>query len=194
MQTGIIQKKERKEIMELTQLLEDKFENGIDQIKYLEYLDENKELHHLHYKRFQADPALVELFKSVSILNILVITEPWCYDSIAMIPIVQKLAELSGNTQLRIVMRDQNPDLMQNFLTNGKQAIPVFIFMDGQFRVLFRFGPRPKPAKTIFEKFKPDIDAGIIDKQDVLKKIRNFYSRDKGKETQKELAELFRSI
>lgn len=49
----------------------------------------------------------------------LVITESWCGDAAHMLPVMNKIAELNNNINLRIVLRDDNEDLMNLFLTNG---------------------------------------------------------------------------
>jgi hypothetical protein len=80
---------------------------------------------------------------------------------------------------------------MDRFLTNGVRGIPVFLFLDERGEFLFRWGPRPKKTAQIFENYREKISSGEIEKQDVIKKIRVYYAKDRGIETLAELVEVF---
>jgi hypothetical protein len=77
-------------------------------------------------------------------LNVLVLAEDWCGDVIANLPIVARIAQESGKLNLRIFLRDQNLDLMDQYLKNGEfRSIPVFAFLDDNFNEIGRFIERP---------------------------------------------------
>ncbi len=77
-------------------------------------------------------------------LKVAVIAEDWCGDVIANLPVLQRLAAASGKLELRIFLRDQNPDIMDQYLNAGQfRSIPVFIFMDEQFNELGHWIERP---------------------------------------------------
>ena len=59
-----------------------------------------------------------------------VLTESWCGDAAHVIPVLNKLAELNPGVTLKIVMRDKNEALMDQFLTNGGRSIPKLIAYD----------------------------------------------------------------
>ena len=85
----------------------------------------------------------------------LVITESWCGDAAHVVPVINKLAELNGNINLKIVLRDENLELMDMFLTNGGRAIPKLLIIDDESgEVVNTFGPRPSEATTIVNDFK----------------------------------------
>ena len=72
--------------------------------------------------------------------HVLVITEDWCGAAIASMPYVVKLVEQMPGADMRVFLRDENPDLMDQFLKNGMyRAIPVFAFFDEQMNELGRF-------------------------------------------------------
>ncbi|PYN95421.1 MAG: hypothetical protein DMD91_24970 [Candidatus Rokuibacteriota bacterium] len=72
--------------------------------------------------------------------RILVITEDWCGAAIASLPFVVKLAEATPRIEMRIFLRDENPDLMDQFLKEGLyRSIPVFVFFDEHMNELARF-------------------------------------------------------
>ena len=78
--------------------------------------------------------------------RVLVITEDWCGAAIASLPFVIKLVEQRPDVETRIFLRDENPDLMDQFLKNGVyRSIPVFVVFDEQMNELARFIER-RPA------------------------------------------------
>ena len=78
--------------------------------------------------------------------RILVITEDWCGAAIASLPFVIKLAEGMPSIETRIFLRDENSDLMDQFLKDGRyRSIPVFVFFDEDMQELARFIER-RPA------------------------------------------------
>lgn len=85
----------------------------------------------------------------------LVITESWCGDAAHVIPVLNKLAELNSNINLRLVERDKNLDLIDMFLTNGGRAIAKLIMLDEETgEVLNTFGPRPSEATALVNAYK----------------------------------------
>ncbi|HYF65740.1 MAG TPA: thioredoxin family protein, partial [Herpetosiphonaceae bacterium] len=77
-------------------------------------------------------------------LNVLVLAEDWCGDVIANLPVLGRLAEESGKLNLSIFLRDQNLDLMDQYLKDGQhRSIPVFAFFDQDFRELGHWIERP---------------------------------------------------
>jgi hypothetical protein len=75
---------------------------------------------------------------------VLVLAEDWCGDVVDNLPILGRLAEASGKLDLRIFLRDQNPDLMDQYLNKGEfRSIPVFAFLDERFANLGHFIERP---------------------------------------------------
>ena len=80
----------------------------------------------------------------------IVISEGWCGDAAQLLPIIHKMAELSKKIDLRIVLRDENEKLMNQFLTNGGKAIPKLLILDAEtLTVLIDWGPRPEGAKNL---------------------------------------------
>jgi hypothetical protein len=78
--------------------------------------------------------------------KILVITEDWCGTSLAILPYVFKLAEADPGIELRVFLRDDNPDLMDQYLKDGQyRSIPVVVFLDEALTELARFIER-RPA------------------------------------------------
>ncbi len=154
------------------------FEKALSLEEYLPLLGDQKTLHDLHYKR--VDLSETHCPEKVPPLKILVLTEPWCGDSTAILPVLLKFFE-NKQAEFRIALRDENPELMEKFLTNGGKAIPIVLVLNQKGDFLMRFGPRPQAAQQIFEAYREDINQGKIERMAVMKKIRSFYSKDRGK-------------
>jgi hypothetical protein len=103
-----------------------------------ERLEENERL-------LQLDPADIAFFADLpQTLNVLVLGEDWCGDVINNLPVLAGLAERSGKLNLRVFLRDQNLDIMDQYLKDGQhRSIPVFVFFDEEFRQLGVFIERP---------------------------------------------------
>jgi hypothetical protein len=90
-------------------------------------------------------------------LNVLVIAEDWCRDTVDNLPILARLADESGRLDLRIFSRDQNQDLMNLYLKEGKyQSLPVFVFFDTDFREVGRFIERPDSVTDLRQQKRAD--------------------------------------
>ena len=118
----------------------------------------------------------------------LVISESWCGDAAQIVPIVNKMAEESGKIELKIVLRDENEDLMNLFLTNKAKAIPIVIVINKETGdVLGNWGPRPKGAADFIKNYKKEF--GAID-ETAKNELQLWYLHDKGLSTQEELTNL----
>ncbi|PQV51647.1 thiol-disulfide isomerase/thioredoxin [Jejuia pallidilutea] len=85
----------------------------------------------------------------------LVITESWCGDAAHVVPVINKLAELNPNIDLKLVLRDENLELIDMFLTNGGRAIAKLIMIDNEMgEVLGTYGPRPTEATAMVNNYK----------------------------------------
>jgi thiol-disulfide isomerase/thioredoxin len=75
----------------------------------------------------------------------LVISEGWCGDAAQILPILNKMAAQSDKINLKIVFRDSNDDLMNQYLTNGGRAIPKLLVIDKEMGdVCSHWGQDPK--------------------------------------------------
>jgi hypothetical protein len=158
---------------------------------YIDMLGKNLDLHNLHYKKFSINKEIRTKISGYGLSNILVITEPWCGDSLALIPIIRKISEINDFWEIKVLLRDSNPEIIDQFLTGGVRGIPIFLFLDKRGELLFRWGPRPEATKNIYKAHREQIELGKIEKQEVIKKIRVYYAKDRGIETLAELIEVF---
>ena len=170
------------------------FEKALTYEEYVALLGENLALHQQHYKKFEIPGEEAKEIKRIKPLKILVLTEPWCGDSLAIFPVVRKMSETNGTWTVKVLLRDQNTELMDHFLTRGGRAVPIFLFLsdDEDYSLVFQWGPRPAVTQEIFEKHRQQIEDGKIKKVEVIKKIRYFYAKDRGKAILTELLSTFK--
>ncbi len=120
----------------------------------------------------------------------IVIAESWCGDAAQILPVINKMATASNKISLRIVLRDDNKELMDKFLTNGTKSIPKLIIIDKESNnVIADFGPRPIGAKQLILDYKAK--HGVVDETAKIA-LQKWYLQDKGISTQKEIVELMK--
>lgn len=117
----------------------------------------------------------------------LVISEGWCGDAAQILPILNKMASIGNHIDLKIVFRDENNALMNQFLTNGSRSIPKLIVLDQTHNVLGNWGPRPKGATDLITSYKRQY--GTID-ETAKTELQLWYLHDKGLGTQNEVTDL----
>jgi len=117
----------------------------------------------------------------------LTITEGWCGDAAQNLPVINKIAAINPNINLKVVLRDENLELMDLFLTNGGRAIPKLIALDAEHNVIFTWGPRPSVATKMVVDYKAK--NGNLDAQS-KQDLQVWYNKDKGKSVQEDIVRL----
>lgn len=122
-----------------------------------------------------------------------VLTESWCGDAAQIVPILNKMVlEANQKIELKLVLRDENEDLMNYFLTNKSKAIPKLIIIDkATGSVVGDWGPRPQGAIDLIESYKEKF--GVID-ETAKTELQLWYLHDKGVSTQNEIIQLLQSL
>lgn len=144
-------------------------------------------------KTFKLDIALSDVLSSENFkkLNILVITEGWCGDAAQSAPVVPELARLfPEKISVRMILRDSDTTLIDQFLTNGGRAIPIFVFLDENYDLLGHWGPRPAALQEKFMEMK----AAQLPFEELAEKLHGWYAKDKTHSVQNELAALIKSF
>lgn len=123
-------------------------------------------------------------------MNWLVISEHWCGDSSQILPVINELALASeGTIELRIVYRDENPQLMNANLTDGGRAIPKLIQLDLDFNIVGVWGPRPAGAQILMKELK----SNPLTADTYQERLHKWYATDKTLSTQHELLQLLQA-
>ena len=119
--------------------------------------------------------------------RMLVLNEFWCGDGAQILPVHEALeAEAAGKLEVRVLLRDDNVDVMDLFLTNGGRSIPKTVLLDADMNVLGTWGPRPEEAMALVRRIKAVPAIAHTYSQEVHK----WYAADKQQNIQAELAVL----
>jgi hypothetical protein len=123
----------------------ERWDKGITYDEFKAAMTRNQERFAENESRVALDPETVRTFKSLpKPLRVLVLAEDWCGDVVANLPVLGRLDKEVPALDVRIFYRDQNLDLMERWLNQGKyQSIPVFVFFDENFRELGHWIERP---------------------------------------------------
>jgi thiol-disulfide isomerase/thioredoxin len=118
----------------------------------------------------------------------LVLTESWCGDAAHIMPVINKVADLNNNIDYKVVLRDENEALMNQFLTNGGKSIPKLIMIDNKTNeVVNTFGPRPSVATQLVNDYKAE--HGKLTPE-FKENLQRWYNKDKGQSTIEDLINL----
>ncbi len=119
----------------------------------------------------------------------LLITESWCGDAAQSTPMMEKFAEQNPNISLKVVFRDEQPKLMEAFLTNGAKSIPKLIAFDPEAdTIIGDWGPRPTKAAQLVADYKAQNGSLSPEfKQD----LQVWYNKDKGQDIANDLLVFF---
>lgn len=120
----------------------------------------------------------------------IIITEEWCGDSAQNTPIIAKIAEANPNIELRILERDDNLDIIDHYLTDGKRKIPKVILFDENGNELFQWTERPKKASELMTSL---LNNGTP-KEKAIEELQVWYNQNKGVELEKEFIELLNQL
>lgn len=115
----------------------------------------------------------------------LVITESWCGDAAQSLPLFHLIASQTARITLRVILRDEHPELIDQYLTHGARSIPKLIAIDAQTgQELGTWGPRPFPAQQMLLAYKanPKVPYSIFNEQ-----LQRWYNQDKSQTLQEEL-------
>jgi hypothetical protein len=143
-------------------------------------------------KTVELIPELKEVIEQINAPQTwMVLTEGWCGDAAQIIPVFDKIAQLNSNIKLKFLLRDENPQLMDQYLANGKsRSIPKLIVVDENNEELFNWGPRPRALQEMFYHMK----ANAINNETIKEEMHRWYTKDKTITTQKEILELLKQV
>jgi hypothetical protein len=170
-----------------------RFKQGLTWADFMAQAAVNRDRFELYYNDSPLSEEDLSFFKKAAAspggpAKILALAEAWCSDVYRELPTIVRIAEATG-MELRIFLRDENPDIMDEFLSNnGKsRAIPVFVFYTEDMRYITHFIERPATAHTemaaVGEKVKSDLHLpqtaayATLEAADRQKFLREFIAR-----------------
>lgn len=140
-------------------ITKERFEQGMTYADYKAHMTRNHERLEANEQAVEFDAADLAFFQQLpQLLNVLVLAEDWCGDVIAYLPVLGRLATVSGKLILRVFPRDQHLDLMALYLKQGQfQSIPVFAFFDQDFNEIGHWIERPARVSEMMDQMRQDL-------------------------------------
>ncbi|WP_414045764.1 thioredoxin family protein [Macrococcus equi] len=171
----------------------DYFEQGLTLEQYINQMKVNKAEMHKIYETFELpEDTRLDTVKAKN-LKAIVITEDWCGDAMMNLPVLMKIAEATA-MPISIALRDDNPELMDQYLTNGARSIPVFIFLDDNDTEYTRWGPRAEKVQDYVTDIRKDLPAKDASDFDAKQKEVHHKIHEKYKNTPEFWNEVYESI
>lgn len=164
-----------------------RFESAPTFPRYLDAVRENRDLWHAIYERARMPGDMAEAAQALQgPWRLLALSEDWCGDACNILPVVARLAEAAPGVELRVLSRDENLDIMDAHLTNGRsRSIPVVIVLDEAYQEVAWWGPRPAALQKWMMEEGMKLEPGPR-----YAKARAFYAKDKGRAVLAELVAL----
>lgn len=133
------------------------YNSGMSWDEFVQNSESNAERMKSFFDEFDFDEDTLAFFNGRTPLQVLAIAEDWCPDVVQNVAVIARIAEEVPGMELSIVRRDENPELMDAYLTGDKRRIPVIAFFDMTFDELARWAGRCKSAdEWIFGEVVPD--------------------------------------
>jgi len=114
--------------------------------------------------------------------RLLVLAEDWCGDASNTVPVIARLADAVPELELRVLRRDEHPEVMDRYLTNGSRSIPIVIALNEEFGEVGHWGPRPTELQSWVM-----TNRQTIPKSELYPQVRRWYARDRGESTLREV-------
>lgn len=158
-----------------------------DEPMYMEYFKLNRSRQKRWLKTAEINERLKTVIKGIKEKQTwYLITEPWCGDAAHNVPFIYMMTELNANITLKIVWRDVEPYMINDYLTNGGKAIPKLVIRDKNEKDLHTWGPRPDECQVLFTRLKEE--NADFEKQKI--ELQNWYNKDKGESLQNEFLKM----
>jgi hypothetical protein len=176
----------------------ERYAQGFTYEDYLSQLGDTRQRFAEHEAAFHLASTDAQFFKDIvhrlGRIKVLAIVEDWCPDVHRGLPIMAAIAQVSG-MDLRIFPRDQNLDIMNLYLHQGKfMSIPVFAFFDKDLNPLCHWIERPKAATRFMEEIASELNKKKLSEEEMRQERRKRsqpLTDTWRQETVKELEDLF---
>ena len=129
----------------------ERFAQGLTYEQWVAAIDRNQERFQENYEATKLPEEDVRAFRELVAgpdgpARCLALGEAWCPDVFRGLPVMARIAEACG-MELRVFFRDQNKDIMAEFLKQGEhESIPTFVFYTRDHRYLCHWIERPALA------------------------------------------------
>ncbi len=158
--------------------------------QYKEYINMNQHRIHRVEKTYHVGDEVKSVINALAQpIYWLVITEHWCGDAAQIVPVMHAIAAASeGKITMKLVYRDQNPELIEAYLTNSTKSIPKIVQLDVEYNVTGSWGPRPVVAQELVKKLKANPETAVT----YANELHLWYAKDKQQHIEAELIDLLK--
>lgn len=162
--------------------LNDWYEKGLTKAEYIERLDKHKDAFHHIQSTFKVPSEDIASFENVKDTRALILAAEWCGHCMLDIAIFLHIAD-KANIPTRFLIRDDNLELMDRYLTNEKRYIPIMIFIDANGNEVGKWGPWAPEINDFTDKLKEDLperDSEAYEEafQQYIKKVGTAFETD----------------
>ena len=122
-------------VQEASVVTPERYAQGMTYDEYMDSIKVNKARFEEYYANVKLEPGQAAKLRELTAAqggpnHMMVIGEDWCGDVVRELPVLARVAEAAG-LELRIFPRDENHDIMNEFLKEGLyMSIPVAVFYD----------------------------------------------------------------
>jgi hypothetical protein len=157
-------------------------------LRIKEYINLNQHSMSRVEKTYTVSDALVQQVKRLTHKTYwLILTEHWCGDAAQTLLAFQKVAERSnGVIEMKLIYRDENPELMDAYLTGESRSIPKLIQLDSHYNVTGIWGPRPSEAQKLVKELKSNPETAAA----YSTELHKWYAHDKQNALELEMMKL----
>ena len=175
----------------VAELMQENKTTGTKQTNELvEFTKLNEQRTNRNEKQFILSQELTDLFVNKSFNEFwIVFVEAWCGDCAQNLPAIYNIAKHAPGVELKIIIKSENPEEINNYLTAGAEAIPKLVRINkDSLENIGTWGARPVNAQIIAEHWKKNKET--IAKEDFEKELHLWYAKNRSKDIQKEFWEM----
>jgi hypothetical protein len=144
-------------------------------------------------KQFQISEEMKKLLSSLSeSYTWIVLAEAWCGDGAQIIPIIAKFSSFSTKIKFEVLLRDENPEVMNAYLTANSRSIPKVICKNANGEDVFVWGPRPETIAQMVRNYKNENPG--VSHDEFVKNLHTWYAQDKGKAIEEDFIKLVKQL
>ena len=137
----------------------ERFNQGLTYDQYKARLGRGPEAYERSEQLLEMSEQDLAPFRGRSPFKVLVVVTETCPDVITNLPILVRIGQETGNFDARIFLRDDNKDLMAQFMNGPYESVPVFAFFDDMFTLRGVFIERPRSVTELREQRTRDLHA-----------------------------------
>ncbi len=157
--------------------MKNRYENAQTFREFLKTVEAHRDLWHRLFERAHVPSEALERAESLpGRWHLLILVEDWCGDALGTLPYLARLTEASPKLDMRLLSRDENPDLMDAHLSGTNRSIPVVMVLDDDFREVAWWGSRPEALQDHFL-----AELAGLPREERFSGLRAWYARDRGR-------------